>query len=117
MQGYTLLLWDSLHFFKFSLFDSLVSEQMCPESSKSVPVIPSHFTESQRSPDLSLGSQNTGCTDPRSVGHGNHHAGGAETDGCVRQRYSYSTHVIISVPELVNWGISSHPSFVSTAFR
>lgn len=51
MQDCNLLLLYSLHF-KVSLFDSLVSEQMCPEF-QSMYIIP-FISESQRSLDMKL---------------------------------------------------------------
>lgn len=88
MKDYNLLLLCSLHFLKFSLFDSLVWEQMCPESSKSMHAI--HFRVPEKS-----GCEPTQWCWPQAVGLGR-----SQTNGYSKQKYSYR-YVIISVIELV----------------
>ena len=97
MQDCNLLLLCSLHF-KVSLFDSLVSEQMCPEF-QNMYFIP--FVSQSPREVGSEATQNTGCADP---GQGImvfiHHDCGSEASGDVKQK-CICTDGSISVTQLV----------------
>lgn len=89
----------SLHF-KVSLFESLVSEQMYPEFQACTSPLSFHSIPEKSGSEA---TQNTIYADPRPVGHGNPHTCGSETNGCVKQKYSY-IYVITSVIQLIQLG-------------